>query len=109
MAIGAMGAVNIASSLGTAAGNAAGNSSASSGQGGAGIGFNLLGAPGDPGGVVMGIINKRLARKEGIRQFDKQMELQNQQVESMSLVNAEEKRKQEWARKVRKLMLRGGA
>lgn len=59
----AMGAINAISTIGSVAGGAAGGASASSGQGGAGIGFNLLGAPGDPAGVIYNMINKRRERK----------------------------------------------
>lgn len=108
MTIGAMGAVNIVSALGSASGSAAGGSSASSGQGGAGIGFNLLGAPGDPFGVGMKLIQTRKARKEEKRQFDKQMELQDQQTKSLMLANQEAERKLQWSADLRKMLLRGG-
>lgn len=39
---------------------------------------------------------------------DNQLEIQKAQLEAMNLVNTEERRKQEWSRNVRKLMLRGG-
>ena len=107
MTIAAMGAFNAVSTFGSVAGSAAGGASASSGQGGAGIGFNLLGAPGDPAGVAYAMLNNRRARKEQEknnavhRSF---IEAQTAQLKYEKQLKEEEQRRQ---RRIRNLLYVG--
>lgn len=106
-----MSALNIAGNVVGTAGSASGGASASSGQGGAGLGFNILGAPGDPAGVLTNLLTNRKIRKEDKRRFDANYGLQapliKAQTQQLNLENQKAKEDLDWRTGLRKIMVRG--
>lgn len=66
----------------------AGSSGGNSSQGGAGIGYNILGAPGDPAGVITNLAIGAKNRKEEKRRFDASNLLANKAFEEEKKQNA---------------------